>query len=146
MMEPYQNPFSKESQLSGATSQAKKAKLERKKGQTFEKTVQAEFQKDSVKKVRRGHQAGEGGGLGNCDVQGMNRWHWEAKNEKTIRMTDYHRQIKQDCPADYSPGLVYANPLDGSPWVAFPLALKMKFACDLIESAGGTVELPYWVI
>jgi hypothetical protein len=107
--------------------------------------VQAEFQKDSVKKVRRGHQGKAGGGMGNSDIQGMHLWHWESKNEKRLTMPEYHRQIQEDCPENYNPGLVYRNPLDGAPWVAFPLALKMKFACDLIESAGGTVELPYWI-
>ena len=45
-------------------------------GSKFEKEVQAEFQKDSTKKVRRGFQGGAGGGMGNCDVQAMHRWHW----------------------------------------------------------------------
>jgi len=141
-MEPFQNPHSKEAQLARSPGNRKK-QSSKEKGAGFEKKVQAEFQKDSTKKVRRNFQGGPGGGLGNCDIEAMPNWHWESKNEKRITMPAYHRQIKEDCPEKHKPGLIYASPLDGTPWVSFPLELKMEFACDLIELAGGTVEFSY---
>jgi len=111
-------------------------------GLAHEKTVQAAFQKTSVKKVRRGFQGGAGGGLGIPDVAAMEGWHVECKDEKAPRMTAYHKQLAEDCPANKKPALVYASPLDGKPWISVELERRMEFASDQIEAAGGEVYFP----
>ena len=141
-MNPLDNPFSKESTLSKSPGNRKK-QSSKAIGSKFEKKVQSEIQETSTAKIRRGYQGDTGGGLGNSDIQGLHRWHIESKNEKRCRMPDYHRQLKEDCPKEHHPALVYASPIDGEPWISLPLSLRMEFAVSIIEAAGGTVEFSY---
>jgi hypothetical protein len=128
------NPYSKETQLSRSPGGKKTSK---EKGVALEKTVQASFQSTATKKVRRGFQGGAGGGLSIPDVSAMDGWHVEVKNEKTLKLPSYHKQLKEDCPSNKKPALVYS--VNGNPWISIRLGDRVSFAADQIEAAGGEV-------
>jgi hypothetical protein len=132
--------YSKEQQLAYHNKRKQAKKSSQEKGVEFEKAVQATVQKTSLKKVRRNHQGREGGGLSQPDLNLMDGWHCEAKDEVTLRMPAYHKQLLEDCPKSHKPALVYRGPQDGVPWVSIRLDDRMNFASDLIEAAGGEVS------
>jgi len=37
----------------------------------------------------------------------LNKYHWEVKNEKNVRMPAYHRQAEDDCSFDKTPVVAY---------------------------------------
>lgn len=137
------NSCFKEDTLARSPGGNRKKKAEQsnaQKGAALEKTVQSEFQKTSKAKVRRGFQGRTGGGLGNPDVSALYGWHIEVKNEKTIRLRDYIKQLGEDCPKTHKPALVLA--VDETPWIMIKLADRVNFAADQIEAMGGEVVFP----
>lgn len=133
------SPWSKEAQLArspGGNRKSKEAKAAKSKGIAFEKAVASELQATSKKPVRRNHQGREGGGLGNPDISALDGWHFEVKDEEIIRMPAYHKQVKQDCPPDQKPGIIYRGPVDGKPWVSIELDARMKFSVANLDAAG----------
>lgn len=122
----------------GRSPGKRKQESAKEKGSNFEKKVQADFQSTSKAKVRRNHQGGTAGGLGNPDVSALHGWHVEAKNTERLELPKWLDKLAEDCPQNHKPALVFSY--KETPWIAIRLQDRTNFAADQVEAAGGTVS------
>ena len=120
------SPYSKDAQLQNAPGNRRK-KSASEKGADAEKVVAKALGGN------RNHQGKLGGGLCNPDISAGD-FHFEVKNTKRLQLQEWLTTLKQECPKNRKPGLVYNH--DGEFWVTVKLEDKEALAQHVIEQAG----------
>jgi hypothetical protein len=131
----------KEDQLANATSQKQREKQARKKGQEAEKKALAELCNQIGRKPgpgdRQNNQRREGGGLSIPDIsiKGLDGWHSESKAENNYRFPAYWKQLREDCPANKRPALIFTCNT-GEQFLQIRLKDLANLAQDVVLAAG----------
>lgn len=134
-------PLPKTVQLERSTSEAKRQKQARKKGQEAEKKALTELCNQIGRKPGKGdrvnNQRREGGGLGIADIsiKDLEDWFPESKAESNYRFAAYWKQLRECCPKNKRPYVVYTADT-GEQFLQIRLKDLANLAQDVVLASG----------
>lgn len=134
------NQFSKEAQVAKSPGGYKKNRpvSNAEKGNNYMKELVEDHFKLTGKKGRVNNQRLPGGGLSVPDISTLPGFHFEAKDEKNIRIRSYIAQAFQDCPKHDRAAVKMK--IDGRKWTLLQDEHLLDHACSLIQEMGGEVS------